>query len=278
MTLLHPTARSGRLRHDESTISYQETDSTARSTVVLVHGTGGRADTHFRTVFPMLAARHRVIALDLCPADSLDALSAQVIAVTEDRARNEPVTLVGYSLGALVAAKVAASRPELVARLVLICGWARPDSVQRLRYGIWQSLFAAGDRDTLSRFSTLLAFGQPYLAARTDSEVEALVSAREYPEGIEQQMRINAASDVVEDLSRVTAPTLVISGIHDQMVARRHGHYLFGAIEDARLAEIATGHAATTERPAQVFKLVDDFIRDLPHISTPGQLVDTVSI
>ena len=55
----------------------------SRDTVVLVHGTGGSAKTHFRTLFPMLAARYRVLAVDLQSPDgelTLGGLSEQVAA------------------------------------------------------------------------------------------------------------------------------------------------------------------------------------------------------
>ena len=58
--------------------------------VILVHGTGGRTDTQFFTVFPMLASRHRVIGVDLSPVVrqgaehlTLDDLIVQVEAVVD---------------------------------------------------------------------------------------------------------------------------------------------------------------------------------------------------
>ena len=43
-------------------------------------------------------------------------------AVEED----EAITVVGYSLGAVIAAQVAASLKQRVARLILLAGWAKP--------------------------------------------------------------------------------------------------------------------------------------------------------
>ncbi|WP_432515326.1 alpha/beta fold hydrolase [Kineococcus sp. SYSU DK001] len=245
--------------------------------VLLVHGTGGSAATHYRTVYPMLAARHRVLAVDLAPAAELEDIRTQVLAVLAERAPGQAVDLVGYSLGAVAAATLAAERPDLVRNLVLVCGWARTDGVQRLRNELWQRLFAS-DRESLARFSTFVAFGQSYLRARTDAEIAQLVAARTFPDGVEESMRLNARVDIARDLDRISAPTLVISGLEDQMVGPHHGRFLFGGIEDARLAEIETGHAATTERPAQVFKLIDDFLRRRPGLAPAGALVDTVAI
>lgn len=41
-------------------------------------------------------------------------------------AEDEAITVVGYSLGAVIAAQVAASLKQRVARLILLAGWAKP--------------------------------------------------------------------------------------------------------------------------------------------------------
>ena len=64
---IHPDAQEGRVLIGDLSVPFYDTGAPydARATVVLVHGTGGSASTHFRTLFPMLTTRYRVIALDL---------------------------------------------------------------------------------------------------------------------------------------------------------------------------------------------------------------------
>ncbi|MET4638873.1 alpha/beta hydrolase [Mycetocola sp. 2940] len=274
---IHPDAVRGSVGVGGAEVTYYDTGRPgAGSPVVLVHGTGGSAMAHFRTVFPMLAARHRVIGLDLGRAETFEGLVSQVEEVIAVRTFAEPVALVGYSLGAAIATAVAARRAVTIDKLVLICGWAKTDSVQRARYGLWHRLYAE-DHDALKIFSTLMSFGQTYLDARTPTDLRALIDARTFSPGIVEQMRINENVDVSGELEYVVSPTLIIGGASDQMVPIKHSRLLFGAIENSRFAEIPTGHAATTERPAQVFKLIDDFVRELPHTTPAGAVLDTAA-
>ena len=92
---------------------------------VLIHGLGGN-HTNWIEVFDALAERRRTIALDLPgygyspPVDrhDLDSLASVLIQLLETL--DEPAVLIGNSMGGLLAEIVAATRPGLVADLVLI--------------------------------------------------------------------------------------------------------------------------------------------------------------
>lgn len=263
---LHPESELGSMEHAGATIPFQDTGtpSDGRVPIVLVHGTGGTSATSFRTVFPMLAARHRVIALDLSvqPDHELEDLAAQVEALIEHRAPGVPVHLVGYSLGSVIVTTLAGKRPDLIKTLTLLAGWAVTDKQQRLRYDIWESLRAGDDERTLQEFQTLMVHSPRFLRSRTEKDLETIISSRGFREGIDAEMRINRGIDLTEAIAHITAPTLVIGCSEDQMVPIVHSYVLLGGIKDARFAEIDAGHAVTTERPAQVFMLIDDFVTD----------------
>lgn len=260
---LHPDSETGQLELNDGLITFHDTGSPGdgRLPIVLVHGTGGSTESHFRTVYPMLAARHRVIGIDLtvAPTTDLDALVAQVVAVIENRAPGVPVHLVGYSLGSVVTAALAGRHPGLVATLTLLAGWMMTDKQQRLRNSVWQALAATGGR-ALQEFQTLMAFSSQFLRSRTDSDLETIISSRTFREGVDVEMEINRTVDIEVDVDNIVAPTLVIGATGDQMVPIMHSYVLFGGIENARLAEVDSGHAITVERPAQVFMLIDDFV------------------
>ena len=278
---IHPDAHEGTVQVAGLVVPYYDTlaPHDTRETVVLVHGTGGSAATHFRTLYPMLAARYRVLALDLqTPAEglTLESYAAQVSAVIRKQVPGTPVHLLGYSLGALVASVVTASHPELVRSLSLVAGWISADSQQLLRNGIWGKLFAT-DHELLREFVTFTAFGAPFLAGRSKGEVEQLVSSRVFPEGIAQQMELNRSADIGEVLGSIGAPTLVIAGHHDAMVPARQTQLLYGAIPDARYATIDSGHAIVHERPAQLFQIVNEFITD-PQGTPAGLIHDPIFV
>src|SRR5438045_8855305 len=97
-------------------------------TVVLLHGFGDNLAT-WRRVVPVLAVRHRVSAIDL-PGHGLPnrpwtkplvtGYVQAVIDVLEAHEVREPVSIVGNSMGAVVATMVAAAHPDRVARIALI--------------------------------------------------------------------------------------------------------------------------------------------------------------
>lgn len=235
--------------------------------IVLVHGSGGSARTHFGTIFPMFASRRRVIAVEYgsaAPSEddlTVDALAGKVAGVLDAVAPQTRVDMLGYSLGGAVSIRYAAMRPSSVHTLTVAAGWMRTDPHQRLRNTLWHRLHAAGD-ESLALFSVLSAYGAPYLAKRTPAEMDALIARSQPGPDRLRQMRLNATLDVTDDALAVQTPTLIIAGDHDQMAPIRHSRELLGAIPDARLVQVRAGHAMFTERPAEIFQIVDEFVRN----------------
>jgi pimeloyl-ACP methyl ester carboxylesterase len=103
---------------------------TGDHTVVLVHGFSASWRV-WTDVMPALAARCRVIAVDLPgfgasepPDDATMPTAAGAVAdlIHQVRTDDLPVTVVGHSMGTLVATEIAAASPELVEGVVLLGG------------------------------------------------------------------------------------------------------------------------------------------------------------
>jgi pimeloyl-ACP methyl ester carboxylesterase len=236
-----------------------------RPAVVLVHGTGGNTESHFPFLFPMLARDQRVVSVELAEpegAERLDVehLAAQVAAVIREAVQG-PVTLVGYSLGAVVAAAVAGSFPELASRLVLVAGWMRTDPQQRVRNELWTSLRRQDD-ELARRFSAFTSHSPSFVNRQGEAEWRRLVEGMRFDRFFDAQMDLNRRVDITDLVERISAQTLVVSCTDDQMVPRHHAVQLFGAIEDARMAEVAAGHAVVLERPAELVHLINQFSVD----------------
>lgn len=241
-------------------------DPNGRAPVLLLPGTGGPAARHFAFLHPMLATDRRTIAMDYSQWHedtplTVEDLATQTEAILDELAADTGVVLCGYSLGAVVAAAVAARRPDSVKQLVLICGWARTDGHQQLRNEVWQAL-RKEDSPAMADFSVFCAFSPSYIAGRLPAEFEALRAGMGLPEGIDAQMDLNRRIDIEHLLPSITAPTLVVGATFDQMVPVRQTKFLWGGIADARYVELPTGHAVLVERPAQVQQLISDFCRD----------------
>lgn len=260
------TESVGHVQVGKRLVRYIEARSDSSSTgpaIVLLHGTGGTALDHFAFLLPMLSRHFRVLALDFEPGLSdapltVEDLADQVESVLDEVLGDTPAFVCGYSLGAVVAATVAARRPALVAGLILICGWAKTDLHQQVRNQVWHTLRKEGSA-ALAEYTVFCAFGAPYLAGRTPAEVSALIAKVAVPDTMDAQMDLNRRVDIEPVLADIEAPTLVLGATFDAMAPVRQSKLLWGAIKDARYAELPTGHAVMVERPAQVYQLVTKF-------------------
>ncbi len=168
--------------------------------------------------------------------------------------------MLGYSLGAVIAASYAAHRPDRVRNLVLVAGWIKTDTQQLLRQDV-QQLLRGNDPAGFKKLSLLLAFGVPFLAKRSFEEL-ATVSPPPSgtPEFRAQIADLNRRVDITEEVAAIRAVTLIIGCTHDLMVPRHHSLALFGAIDDARYLEVSSGHALVFERPAELHLAVSSFL------------------
>lgn len=238
----------------------------ASHTIVMIHGTGGTTGTHFFSLFPMLATRHRVIGVDLASGTgaaepTIARLAAQVSTVIEERISG-PVSLAAYSLGVPIALEVATRLPERVQSLALLNGWVKTDREIRLRLNLWRELFENSDVPTLAKFMILNTYSRAYLNARSWSELETLFANYVVGPGSDGMMRLNASLDATHLPPRVLQPALVIGSEKDQLIPVEHSMKLAAELPGGLFTSIGGGHASVTERPAELFYLIDRFVRD----------------
>ncbi|MBB4302501.1 pimeloyl-ACP methyl ester carboxylesterase [Rhodobium orientis] len=243
--------------------------------LILVHGTGGNAETNWGALVERFARHWTVIRPDYsgsgATTDGGGALSAegvagQILAVA-DAAGAERFHLMGFSLGAAIAARIAGEFPDRVDSLVLLAGFqSAADSRSRLQFGLWRHLIAT-DREAMARLAVMTGFSPDALAAwPEDALAEAVaetLSGTDWP-GMARQVDLDLSIDVSDSVRRIAAPTLVVGCTHDQMVPIAHSRALAGAIAGARYAELPTGHLAPMERPDGLADLVEDFLLRQP--------------
>jgi pimeloyl-ACP methyl ester carboxylesterase len=242
-------------------------DNELAAPIALLHGVG--LDSRmWRPCMKMLAEHARVLAPDLVGHGRARTRPAPLSLA--DFARDaaaglaEPVHLVGFSLGALVAQRVALDRPELVRSLVLVSSVA--DRTRAERKAVRRRLRAArrdpeanleaaierwtgGDPDRLR--PEVVAYARRTLAA---IDRDAFVAAYE--------VFAQADRELWPLLADIRAPTLAITGGDDPGSTPRMAAALAEAIPGARHHVVdGARHLLPLERPRAVAELILDHVR-----------------
>lgn len=186
------------------------------------------------------------------------AIPAQVDALLDQLP--ESFVLIGHSLGAIVAMALAAAAPSRVTGLCLVSTNAKaPTDAQR---DGWREWLAELDRGTDARelqagiLTPLLgedvARDRPDLVERTLAMGDATGAAM-----LRAQLNMQLGrEDLRPRLPRITAPTLVVSGL-DDVICPPHFHTeIVSALPDARLVTLDAGHLLPLERPQAFGSLV----------------------
>ena len=248
------------------------------SPILLLHGHGATLDT-FTTLAPRLAAAgHRVIAVDQrgfgrssAVPDGFDGfgLIDDVATVLEVLDLQES-TVVGHSMGGLVALGMAIHRPDVTTRvqgLVLLNGIGRGPADNRFNRARvmamdWPWLEALSRHPRHGTILTRSNFGMT--PRRGDVEAARLVGL-DSPIGPRRGFaRRLLGTDFTPSLSTVRLPVLAIAGTADRVIPARESVLLRELLPDARMEILdGAGHMLPMERAATVAEMIVKFRGEL---------------
>ena len=155
-----------------------------------------------------------------------------------------PVDLAGHSLGALVSARLAALRPELIRRLVLISppGVGMPRSPLAYAWPLARTMLGA----------------RPSFLVRLTYD-----GLRAGPRNLARGGLHVARADLTAELPAVAAPTLLVWGARDGVVPVDEAATWLERLPDARLIVIpGAGHVPMVESPVELAEAIRSFLEE----------------
>lgn len=255
-------------------------DSTAGDdgeTWVLVHGLGASSAT-----WMSLASRlpGRSLSIDLpgfgvSPPWAGDPLEAMVEAVTEIlEGIEQPGSLIGNSMGALVAAEIASHRPELVRNLVLIApatplpagsryvGFA--SAFRAIKSALRNAQNSADDRVDALLDLTMVDAGRVPIDVRAnliEAAARHITHRWAWPSlvkaGVALYLRLLRRASFLEMVDRIEAPTLVLWGMDDVLVRPVAMRWLMQQRPDWTSVPMPdVGHAPMLEMPEKTLDAI----------------------
>ena len=256
----HDTSDDGHviISANRITLHYALTGATG-PLVVLTHGLGGHLG-FFAPHVEALAARHRVLRWDLRgagrsekpPGPYSPELFASDLAALLDSLGERSAYIVGHSGGGVVAQRFALDFPTRTLGLVLAStssevGAKATAAWNRLADTIERSGFGSPDRAPDPR-----GFGPAFAAAHPEALRELAARTRDNdPGAYAATARAFGSYNWTDELSRLTAPTLIIQGLADQMTPPGGSVILSRRMPRSRLLMVPdAGHNIPIEMPA----------------------------
>ena len=245
-------------------------------TMVFAHGFGGD-QSMWRYVAPVFATDHRVVLFDHsgCGAShptaydpdrhaDLSGYVADVVEIVEAVA-DDPVTLVGHSVSAMIALLAAAERPDLFDRLVLV-----GPSPRYIDDDGYHGGFTAAEIDELletmdanylgwTQAMAPVIVGNPDRPALGDELAE--VFRRNDPAVARKFACVTFLGDNRADLVRVRTPCLVVQSRVDVIAPLEVGHFVHEHLPDSDLVVIdSVGHCPNLSHPALLVAAMRDWL------------------
>ena len=178
-------------------------------------------------------------------------------------------SIVGCSMGSIIAQQLALRHPEKVSKMVLMCSWARCDAYAQSVFSHLQTLKEKVSAAQFMEYIQLLIFNkrswddEVTFASFMQGRKEALENENPQPlHGLRGQAAACISHNVLEQLPSIQAPCLVIGGEDDIFTPRWMSDEIHAALPNSVLHLYPeSGHAFHWENLADFNQRVLDFVQ-----------------
>jgi pimeloyl-ACP methyl ester carboxylesterase len=175
------------------------------------------------------------------------------------------VSIVGHSLGGVIAQELALLAPWRIDKLVLVCASAQHDIQSRSLMEHWIGLREEIADDLVFLESICLSAMGPDVLARVPlrQAAEIWLDKTELQRGSSFIRHVEAllAGDTLSRLGEIRAETLIVSAECDRIFPPRHSEQLAAGIPGARSVVIERcGHSPMAESPAEFANILQQFL------------------
>ncbi len=251
-----------------------------KTALVMAHGFGCDQKV-WRFVAPALEDDFRVVRFDYVGAGrsekaaydpgryaSLEGYADDVIEVITAAGLRE-VVFVGHSVSGIVGLLAAIRRPELFARLILVCPSPRYINEKPGYLGGFDRPDIEGLLDLMEKNpSGWAGFLAPIVMKNADrpeleAELEGSFCAMD-PAVARQFARVTFLSDNRDDLAKVTTPALILQCADDSVAPESVGRFMQARLEGSTYhAMRATGHCPHLSHPEETIAAIRGYLADI---------------
>ncbi|KAF8377315.1 hypothetical protein HHK36_030690 [Tetracentron sinense] len=257
-----------------------KTHKANKPNLILIHGFGANAMWQWNDVLGHFISRFNVYVPDLLffgdssttRPERTESFQAQCVMRVMEAHGVSRMILIGISYGGFVGYSLAAQFPEAVERLVLCCAGVCLEE-KDMKEGLLQASNSEEAESVLlpqtpEKVRELMRYSffkpakvMPSCFLRDFIDVMCTEHAEEKRELIRALLKDRSLSD----LPKISQPTLLIWGEHDQIFPLELGHRLKRHMgENAQLVIINNaGHAVLMEKPKEFYKHLKEFLVDL---------------
>ncbi len=240
--------------------------------IVLVHGFGGQTYS-YRSLIPILARDHRVIAVDLkgygysersATAGLSHTDQAEMLYALLAKLGIERAVFVGHSMGGGIVQRLAARHPDCVDALVLAASVTGEERFSRrtLPALIIKPLMPLLAGIAARRIYNASFYDRSLASPEHFAEYIRPATIKGSMDGLLASMRDSARDEPIA-AERITCPVLLLYGADDRAVPLSAAQRIRERTPSARLVVIdKAGHLLLEEKPEECAATIVDFLRE----------------